>query len=75
MEDWQIRVIQERDDLESKLAKLAQFLSRASNQGPSCLHEYPQYGHSNLDSLLNRQYDTMLNYHQLLTQRICLFKE
>lgn len=75
MEDWQVRVLEERDDLEEKLSKLAQHLNnnRSLNSYNEC-SPVARY-HCDFDMLLSRQYEIMLQYHQILTQRICLFRK
>ena len=75
MEEWQKRLIDERDDLEIKLSKLSQYLGKFKGEYLSECIPVERYNNtsSNLD-LLFRQQRIMLDYHQILTQRICLFK-
>ena len=62
MEDWLERVIQERKELNAKLAKLAAFISRRDPRFEALSEEDKR--------LLRRQREAMLEYSEILEERI-----
>lgn len=76
MEDYQVRVIEERDALEDKLSKLSKILAEKRSVPEFYGEGIPVSRYDNIPTnleLLQRQYRIMIDYHQVLTQRICLF--
>lgn len=65
MEDWQKRVVDERDTLAEKVAKLSQFLGTEMYKELRYAEAY----------LLRKQLGIMTDYHNTLCARISLFKE
>jgi len=69
MEEWQERVIEERQELGVKLNKLTCFLGRLYDQLPLSVEQ------DKAVDLLQRQQNIMVDYHNILTERISAFRE
>lgn len=69
MEDWQQRVVKERDELAERIAKLDQFLNRFDSGTSDLVIDDENY------YLLKLQRATMSRYLVILNIRIDKFKE
>lgn len=64
LEDWQQRVIDERDELESKMQKVHMFMTTSK--------EYQKIAYEQQE-LIRRQYSCMNDYYKILGARITTF--